>query len=689
MAALVQELPPALAAAFESDEFRARGRAIEQAFRARQEAAFGALGEQAAAQGLAMLNAPVGITFAPLAEGTVMAPEAFQQLDPAERERIQATIAGLEEALRAVLQEVPRWEREGREAVRALAREVAAFAVNALMADERERYAELPEVRRYLEAVRDDIVANVRRIAPGRGAEEEDRGVPAAFEGDGEPFLRRYRVNVAVDHGQSKGAPVVYEDNPTLANLVGRVDYVPFQGGLVTDFNLIKAGALQRANGGFLMLDAAKVVAEPFAWAALKRALYAGQVRIEAASQLAGGLSTISLQPAPTPLALKVVLIGDRELHALLAALDPDFGELFKVGAEFDDATERDPERSRALARLLVRLARREALRPFAAEAVARVLEASARAANDAGKLSLELHRLSDLLAEADHWAAQRGAEVVAAEDVDTALAAAEARAGRARDRLREAVLDGELLVATDGEAVGQVNALSVLAAGAAEFGQPSRVTARAWVGRGAVLDIEREVALGGALHAKGVLILSGFLAGRYARTAPLSLAASLVFEQTYGGVEGDSASLAELYALLSAISGQPVRQAVAVTGSVNQHGEAQAIGGVNVKVEGFFDICRARGLTGGQGVLIPAANAEHLMLRPDLVAAAAAGTFHVWTIRHVDEGVRLLFGLDAGTAQPDGRYPEGSLNRLVADRLAEFARQRRDFRDVTGEPEG
>jgi len=496
--------------------------------------------------------------------------------------------------------------------------------------------------------------------------------------------FRRFRVNVLVDHGQSSGAPVVYQDNPTLANLVGRIDQMAQLGALITDFTLIKPGALHRANGGFLVLDALRLLQEPYAWESLKRALRAREIRVESPGQLLGLATTVSLQPMPIPLDVKIALVGERTLYYALAAADPDFLELFKVQADFEERIDRTPEAATLYSRLIATLVRRETLRPLDAAGVARVLEDSSRRAGDADKLSTHMRSLSDLLREADHWAGDAGRALIGAADIQRAIDARHRRGSRLEEQVREEIERGTVLISTDGTAVGQVNGLSVVQHGDIAFGQPTRITATVRLGRGEVVDIEREVELGGPSHSKGVLILGRFLGARYSAERPLTLHASLVFEQSYGGVEGDSASLAELCALLSAISGLPIRQAVAVTGSVNQLGAVQPIGRVNEKIEGFFDVCRARGLAGAQGVMIPAANVGNLMLRRDVVQAAAEGRFSVWAASTVDEAIELLTGVAAGMQLPDGGWPAGSVNGLVARRLAELAERARSFRAET-----
>ena len=448
--------------------------------------------------------------------------------------------------------------------------------------------------------------------------------------------------------GSAGGAPVVEELHPTLRNLVGRIEHVWHRGLLSTDFRRLKAGALHRANGGYLLLDARSLLTEPFSWAALKRALKTRRIRFESVDDILSLTSTVSLEPDPIPLDLKVVLVGERWLYWLLAAFDPELAVHFKVLADFEDALDRAPAAEAGYAQMVAALARDASLQPLDAAAVARVIEHAARLAEDAEKLTLHVERVRDLLAEADFWARDAGRPVTTRDDVQRAIDEQIRRAGRLRERVQEAMLREIALIATSGSKVAQINGLSVLTLGDTSFGRPTRITARVRPGAGKLVDIEREVELGGPLHSKGVLILGGFLAGRYALDAPMSLHASLVFEQSYGGVEGDSASLAEACALLSALADAPLRQDLAVTGSINQHGEVQAIGGVNEKIEGFFDLCTARGLSGTQGVLIPAANAQHLMLRADVVEACAAGRFSVSTVASVDDALQALTGTAA-----------------------------------------
>ncbi len=492
-----------------------------------------------------------------------------------------------------------------------------------------------------------------------------------------------------VDNAALEHAPVVYEDDPTYERLVGRIEHRAEMGTLFTDFHMIQAGALHRASGGYLILDARKLLSQPMAWQGLKQALRAGNIRIEPIGRVMGAISTVSLEPEPIPLDVKVVLVGERMIYYMLSEADPDFRRLFKVAADFDEQIERSDENNALFARLVATLARAEKLKPLDCAGVARALEYSARQAGDCERLSTRLEALADLLREADYWAGKKGNGRIGGDDVQHAVDAQVRRLDRVRERTQEQIGRGTIAIDTAGSVVGQVNGLAVLQVGGFAFGRPSRITARVRIGKGEVIDIEREVALGGPLHSKGVLILSGYLSAHYASDRPLSLSASLVFEQSYGGIDGDSASSTELYALLSAISGVPIKQGFAVTGSVNQFGTVQAIGGANEKIEGFFDICAARGLTGDQGVLIPATNVKNLMLHRRVVDAARDGKFHIYPVETIEQGIEILTGMPAGQRGPDGDFPEGSLNRLVEARLAELAEKRREYaRDARADDE-
>ena len=674
---LVEELRAAIPAAFESEEYRTRLQALEKQFEERREEAMRGIQEKSRERGIAVLRSPVGLALAPVRDGEVIQPDEFRKLPEEEQRRIQRDVAELQEGLAEVLRSMPRLEREHREAVRGMNREVALYAIGHLIEDLKRRYAGLADVLGHLEAVQSDVVENIHEFLASSEPEDAAGQVRRLFSET--PAMHRYRVNVLVDRSGATGAPVVVEDLPSHANLTGRIEHHSHLGTLVTDFTLIRPGALHRANGGYLVLDARRVLAQPFAWEDLKRALRARELRIEPPERLLGITSAASLEPEPIPLEVKVVLAGERWLHQLLTAADPEFAELFKVPADFEDEIPRD-EGEIAYARFVASVARAERLHPFDRGAVARVIERGSRLAGDGDKLSAHLRAVADLLREADHIASGAGKAEVTGADVEAAVSAQLRRTDRVQRQILEAIARGTILIDTSGGRVGQVNGLAVYEVGGRAFGRPSRITARVRLGRGEVVDIEREVELGGPIHSKGVLILSGFLGARFAADRPFTLSASLVFEQSYGPVEGDSASCAELYALLSSLAGLPVRQSLAVTGSVNQLGQVQPIGGVNEKIEGFFDVCRARGLTGEEGVLIPAANVPHLMLRSEVVEAARAGSFRVYAVETVDEGIELLTGVPAGAAGADGVFPPGTVNARVAARLAELAERSRAF---------
>ncbi len=675
---LIENLTSAIPSAFETENYRARKQVIEQEIKDRQEKAFEEIQREAGAKNVALLRTPTGLILAPTLKGEVMSPDAFEQLPPAEHQQIETTISELHKKLHAVMQEVPKWQQEAREKIRALNDEVASFAVGHLIDDLRKRYADLPDVVSFLDRIQKDVIANVDEfLTPPENplAEVLSNLMPQVSRGP--RFFRRYQVNVLVDHSANHGAPVIYENHPTYQNLLGRVEHIAQMGALSTDFNLIRPGALHRANGGYLILDAFKLLQQPYAWEALKRSLRSSQIRIESLEEMLSLVSTVSLKPQPIPLNLKVILIGERLIYYLLSLLDSEFAELFKVAADFEERMERSADSSLLYGRMIGTIAREDALLPFDRSAVGRVIEQSSRLAGDAEKVLTHRRTLTDLLHESDYWAREAQRAVVTGQDVQRAIDAQIHRADRLRDRLLDEFLEGSLLVDTEGERVGQVNGLSVVQLAGFAFGHPSRITARIRLGKGEVIDIEREVELGGPIHSKGVLILSGFLGARYAPDHPLSLSASLVFEQSYGGVEGDSASSAELYALLSALSGLPIQQSLAATGSVNQHGQIQAIGGVNEKIEGFFDLSKRRGRLNGQGVVIPASNVRNLMLRRDVVEAVEAGTFRIYAVDTIDQGIEIMTGVPAGERDGSGNFPEGSVNQRVEARLIELAEKR------------
>lgn len=672
---LVDELSAAIPGAFESDDYQARRRALDEAMQSKQQELFAGIHADAEKSGVALIRTPMGFTFAPAKDGEVLTPEGFRGLDQAEKERFQSEIERLQGLLKDIVVQIPALEKEHREKVRELEREVTRFAVGHLTDELEKAYADLPEVAAHIDAVETDVVENAAQFLRSAPPQNMSGEAEASLEAARGAVQRRYRANLIVNNAECVGAPIITEGFPSHGNVFGRIEHIAQFGALATDFNLILGGALHRANGGYLVLDARQILTQPFAWDQLKRSLRSREIRIESIAQSLGMISTVTLDPEPIPLETKIVLIGDRQLYYLLSEHDPEFPELFKIAADIEDRIPRQPETALQLAAIISTAARNEGLLPLDSAAVAAILDHAIRKAGDAERYSTQVGDLIDLAREASHLAAARGGSVASADSVTAALDARIRRGSRVRDLIYERISQEVVLVDVAGSAVGQVNGLSVLQAGSLAFGQPSRITARVRMGRGGVLDIEREAKLGGALHTKGVMILQGFVAQHYLPDRPLTLSASLVFEQSYGGVDGDSASMAELCALLSAISGVPISQDLAMTGSVNQHGVSQAIGGVNEKIEGFFDICREAGLSGSQGVIIPQSNVRHLMLREDVVAAAREGKFRIHAVSNVDEALSLLTGMATGPRGEDGAFAEGTVHRLVEDRLTAFAK--------------
>ncbi len=684
---LIEDLRTVLPSAFDSDDFRKGKEAIENDLKNRHQKKLSELEERATQASIAIVRAPGGLALAPMDLGEIISPDDFEKLPEEKRKTYLEHMERLQNELREVLETIPRLEKEARERIRKLIREVAGAATAHLIGDIKKKFADLNDVIAYLSAFENDVLSNVDDFLK---PEEQKESTPLGL-GDfgtlrGGTRLRRYQVNLIIDHSETKGAPVVYENHPAYQKLVGRIEHLSQLGALVTDFNLIKAGALHRANGGYLVVDARNLLLQPYAWDGLKRALLAKEIRIESLGQMLSLISTVSLEPEAIPLRLKVVLLGERELYSLLSKLDPDFEGLFKVAVDFEDEVDRSPENALAYARMIAAVAQREGLRPFTKTGVSEVLNHIARAAGDSEKLSAHMGELLDLLREADYWAGTRNAPHVDDSDVERAVTSQHERVGRLRERVLEEIQRGTFLIDTAGSKIGQINGLSVYLNGRrSAFGRPSRITAKVRLGKGQLIDIEREVELSGPIHSKGVFILSGFLGGRYALNHPLSLDASIVFEQSYGIVEGDSASCAELCALLSALAEIPLKQSLAMTGSVNQHGQVQAIGGVNEKIEGFFDVCKARGITGNEGVVIPKSNVRHLMLRRDVVEAVRKGIFSIYAIETVDEAMELFSDIPAGERDASGQFPEGSINQRVEAHLIALAERRLSLGNMPG----
>jgi lon-related putative ATP-dependent protease len=674
IAALVAELRVAIARAFESKEYEGHRDKLLNALKKSQAQEFERIEDHVAKFGFALVKAPGGLLLVPAMNGKPLTESELDALG----EEAQAKLIKLRERLQAELEEALQrlrdLEKNARQAIDQLETETALSAAAPVVDDVRRRYRQQPNVLAYLDALQADVVEHADDFHKSREGEAPALPFPLPTATSAEDPFVRYHVNVMVDNRGLTGAPVIVESNPTYHNLVGRIEHQSTWGAVSTNFTLVKPGALHRANGGYLIIPARECLLNPYAWEGLKRALKDRVVKVEELGTQFSLLSTVTLEPEPVPLEVKVVLIGSPLIYYLLQAYDEDFQKLFKVKADFTTRMARTPEAEHAYALFVNTILAQDKSLPFDRGAVARVVEYGSRAAEDQDKLSTRFGEIADLIREAAHRAAQNAHTAVTAQDVKATEDARRYRQNLLEENLQEAIARGSLLIETTGRAVGRLNGLSVLGLGDFAFGHPARITATAGPGRRGVLSIEREVELSGPIHGKGVLILSGFLTHQYGQAGPLNLAASLVFEQSYGMVEGDSASLAELCALLSAISAIPLRQDVAVTGSVNQHGQVQAVGGVAEKIEGFFDVCRERGLTGAQGVLIPASNRPHLMLRDDVVEAVRAGQFHVWAAEHVAEALALLTDCPAGERDADGAFPPGTVHRAVADQLTKYA---------------
>ncbi len=704
--ALLAQVGQVLEKLFVSDQYvqsrNALGRQLDQ-LRGDQ---FRALEAAVREQGFVLNRKEDGFMLTPLKDGQPLTPEQYEALPEEERNAIDGKGGALQEQMERTARQVQELEDAARARLASMDQEVAASVLQPLFERLGQEYADWPQVTSYLATVHAHIAANTadfrqgQASAPSAGQNPPESETPPWLRSRPSSPIDRYRLNVLVDNSGLTGAPVVDETNPTYGNLIGRVEMRAQLGTLVTDYRYIKPGALHRANGGYLLLDARVLLRQPGAWEGLKQALRNRRIRMEDVLQPPGVLATTTLNPEPIPLDLKVVLIGDLQTYYALYSLDEQFAKLFKVRADFSSEMDWTAENEQRIVEFIRNRCDEAGLPQFDMGAVAEVVEFSARTVEDQDKLTARFALVTDVIQEAAFWAGRAGHELVTREDVQAALAAREGRSNQYEERMREMIADRTIMVDTSGEVVGQINGLAVLDLGDYAFGKPSRITATTFQGRAGVINIEREARMSGRTHDKGVLILAGFLGGRYAQDKPLSLSASVTFEQSYDGVDGDSASSTELYVLMSSLAALPIKQSIAVTGSVNQHGEIQPVGGVTHKVEGFFETCKAAkgGLTGEQGVVLPASNVANLMLRDEVVQAVAQGKFHIWPVTTIDEGIEILTGVPAGERGEDGSYPADSVNGRVdrklfelAERLQRFGRDGGNGREKTerhGEPE-
>jgi lon-related putative ATP-dependent protease len=677
---LIESIRTALPKAFESDDYSAKREATIRGLEKQRKELIDKLNVKAQQEGFIIQSTPIGLLLIPVVNGKPLNEEELLGLPQKTKDLIQEKREQLESELRNTMRQFLDMERKIREELKKLNRDVALYAIGHLVEDLIEKYKAMSEITAYLKDVQDDILDNISQFVK-RGEPQEQMPFPVPWMRE-VPF-RKYEVNVIVDNSNVKGAPVVMEFNPTYQNLFGTTEKEAQFGALVTDFTMIRGGSLHKANSGYLIIPIEELLRNPFSYEGLKRALRDEKIVIEEPAERFGFISTKGLKPQPIPLRIKMVLIGNPYLYQQLFILDMEFTELFKVKAEFDTTMTRTEENVKQYAAFVCTICQKENLKHLDGTGLAKLVEYGQRLAEDQQKLSTRFAEVADVIREANFYATQEKSNLVTGNHVKKAIEEKIYRSKLVQEKIQEMIQREILLIDTDAEKVGQVNGLSVMGLGDFAFGSPSRVTASVGLGREGVIDIEREAKMGGPIHTKGVLILSGYLNEKYAQDKPLSLSTRLVFEQNYAGVEGDSASSTELYAILSALSGLPIKQSIAVTGSVNQKGEVQAIGGVNEKIEGFFEVCKAKGFTGHQGVMIPESNIQNLMLKEEVVDAVKAGRFHIYSAKTIDEGIEVLTGIKAGERRKDGTFESETVNYRVDKQLKDMAGKLKEFTAV------
>jgi lon-related putative ATP-dependent protease len=680
MAAVITEARRALPRAFESDEYGTKREEALGRLGAERESVVAEVNESAAKQGFTIRIGPTGLLIIPVIDNKPLTQEEFEGLPPETKAEILRKRETLDASLRSGFRRIRDLDAKGLEVVNALNNQIALYAIGHLLTGLREKYKTVPDVLTHIDAVQKDILDNLGTFLGN--VPQSAEGVPPQFQEwlSKDLAFRKYEVNVIVDNAGANGAPVVFEETPSYQNLLGKSERDIQFGIVTTDFMMIRPGSVHEANGGYLVIPVLDLFRYPFAWEGLKSALRTEKVRVEEPGEQAGFITTRGLKPQPIPLNVKVILIGTPDINQVLSQKDLDYPELFKVRADFDTVMDRNEVNAKKYAGFICTLCRRYNLHHLENKAVAKIVEYGSRLADDQKKLSTRFSSITDLIREANFYAIQENSSLITVRHIGHAIEEKIYRSNLIQQKIQEFIGRGIYLIETEGTRVGQLNGLSVMELGDIAFGRPSRVTASVAVGKEGIIDIEHQSDLGGPTHTKGVLILGGYLANCFARDKPLSLSAKLVFEQSYGGVDGDSASSTELYAILSALSGLPLKQSIAVTGSVNQRGEVQAIGSVNEKLEGFYETCKAKGLDGHQGAMIPASNVQNLMLKEEILQAAGEGKFSIYPVRTIDEGIEFLTGVPAGERQPDGSFPAGTVNYLVDKRLREMAGMARDF---------
>ena len=666
---LIESLLATFPAAFEHPTYQQKKSLIDRDFNLRYDKVIDRIEQAALKLNIAMYRDSASISFTPMKDGKSLDETEFAQLDEATREAFHNNIHELEGQLNDELVPLPQWKRESTEELKKLNQETIDEAVVPLIEPLLKKYDDAPDIVNYLNQVKQSLHRTViAELTDDRILESREDSAKRSF------LEETYMPNLLVSRNEDSGAPVVYEAHPNYANLFGRIEYTSDQGALVTHYRKICPGALHRANGGYLIVDAEKILHEPFVWEALKRALSSNQLKIESPYNEMGLISTTTLIPEWIPLDVKIVLIGSRRTYYLLQDLDDDFNEMFRVLVDFDDHLPCSAEHIESFSRLLQSRCEEKEYAPLSRDGVIRLIKHSARLAEDQRHLSARIGDLFELLAEAEFIRKLAQDECINDQHISRALDAKEQRSGRIQKEILDDILDGTILIDTEGEAIGKINGLTVLSIGDSSFGAPARITATVYPGGRGIVDIEREANLGQNIHTKGVMILTGYLGHTYAQEFPLEVSASIAREQSYGYVDGDSASLAEACALISALSHTPIHQSFAVTGSMNQYGEVQAVGGINEKIEGFFSICKARGLNKKQGVLIPASNVKHLVLKQEVIDAVASGQFSIYGIESVDQALEILTDKKAGKLNKKGNFPKGSVNYKVLERLRDIA---------------
>ncbi|MBD3207312.1 AAA family ATPase [Candidatus Bathyarchaeota archaeon] len=668
----IDEMKKSLDTAFESEDYTARREETLQQYEEKKQELWSELNKKARDADFVLQRSQIGILIVPVINGQMINEQQFSILPQSVKDEIQGRRKKLQDELRSALLQFRNIDREAEEEIEQFNREVASFALEPLLAALKDKYSNILECNQFLDAIKNDVLENLMSII---SSQEQEKPFPFLMGQKVDP-LERYNVNLIVDNRELEGAPVIMEMNPTHDRLFGAVEKEARFGALVTDYTMIRAGSLHKANGGFLVVQVEDLLRSPGAYESLKRTIVNKKLEIEDLASRMGFISTRSLRPEPIPYDTKVVLVGDPQLYYTLFQLDPEFKKIFKVKAEFDTSMERNDENVRKYAQFMCTLSGKEGLLHLESSGIASVVEFSSRLASDQNRLSTEFQEISDVIREANYYAKKDGDELIKAEHVKRAIESKVYRSNLIEEKLRKMIENGSILVDTKGARVGQVNGLAVLGLGNYMFGKPSRITASVGIGKKGIIDIEREAEMGGPTHTKGVHILTGFMTNRYARDNPLNLTARLTFEQSYSGVDGDSASSTETYALLSALSDIPIKQGLAVTGSVNQKGEVQSIGGVNQKIEGFFDLCKIFGLNGQQGVVIPKSNVQNLMLKEDVIDAIKEGKFHIYPVNTIDEGIEILTGVPAGELKENGTWTEDSINYLVQKKLDEMAKK-------------